>query len=139
MKIITVSTLLALTLLTACASARRADELNKQALARYATYSGERVSQIHSYSHFDSWSPIDNEHVLIHTNVNQTYILTLAPPCIDLPFATHLGVKTRFPHEIDSGFDSIRVGRESCRILEIRPLDYKKMQADLTAEKKAHG
>ena len=139
MKIITVSTLLALTLLTACASARRADELNKQALARYATYSGEPVGQIHSYSHFDSWSPIDNEHVLIHTNVNQTYILKLAPPCIDLPFATHLGVKTRFPHEIDSGFDSIRVGRESCRILEIRPLDYKKMQADLTAEKKAHG
>ncbi len=139
MKFLTVSTLLALTLLTACASARRADEKNKEVLAHYMAYAGEPVSQINSYTHFDSWTPIDNEHVLIHTNVNQTYLLTLAPPCIDLPFATRLGVKTRFPHEIESGFDAIRVGREECRILEIRPVNYKQMQADLSAAKKERG
>ena len=49
------------------------------------------------------------------------------------------GVRTRFPHTIASGFDSIRVGRENCRILEIRPLNYKQMQADLSAAKKERG
>ena len=136
MNLKTVSILLALSLLTACASARRAEEQNKELLARYSMYTSEPVSQINSYTHFDSWSQVDSDHVLIHTNVNQSYLLSVVPPCIDLPFATFLGVTTRFPHTIESGFDSIRVGRESCRILEIRPLDYKKMQADLAAEKK---
>jgi hypothetical protein len=139
MKITTVSILLALMLLTACASARRADEENKAMLARYSAYTGEPVPQVNSYTHFDSWTPIDNEHVIIHTNVNEAYLLTLAPPCIDLPFATRLGVKTRFSHRIESGFDSIRVGRENCRILEIRPLNYKQMQADLSEERKQRG
>jgi hypothetical protein len=139
MKFLTVPTLLALTLLTACASARRAEEQNKEMLARYSAYTGEPVSQINSYTHFDSWTPVDNEHVIIHTNVNQTYLLTLAPPCIDMPFATRLGIKTRFPHEIQSGFDSVRVGRENCRIIDIRPLNYKQMQADLAAQKKERG
>jgi len=139
MKFVSVSTLLLLTLLTACASARRADEANKEMLARYSAYTGEPVMQVTSYSHFDSWTPIDNEHVLIHTNVNQTYLFTLAPPCINMPFANHIGIRTRFPHTIASGFDSVRVGREDCRILEIRPVNYKQMQADLSAAKKERG
>jgi hypothetical protein len=31
------------------------------------------------------------------------------------------------------------VGRESCRILEIRPLNYKQMKADLSEAKKERG
>ena len=139
MKFLTVSILLALTLLTGCESARRADEANKATLARYTSYAGESVSQIHRYTHFDSWTPIDNEHLVVHTNVNQAYLLTLAPPCIDLPFATGLRVKTRFPNVIEKGFDSIRVGREDCRILDIHTLNYKQMQADLAAQKKERG
>jgi hypothetical protein len=140
MKRFSLLSLIAVLVLTACASsgARHDDGLAKGSdkLARYQPYVSEPVSQFNMYSSFDGWSDVDNEHVIIHTNVNESYLLTVAPVCIDLPFATRIGVVSRFPNTVSSGFDSLRVGRENCRILEIRPVNYKKMQADLRAEKK---
>jgi hypothetical protein len=141
MKIATFLSLLALTLLSACASIPRNDD-GEKAIDRYTPYLGQPVSQFNTYTRFDSWTAVDNDHVVIHTNVNQAYLLTLAPGCFDLPFATTLGVTSKFPHAVQSGFDSIRVGRQSCRITEIRPVNAKQMRADLKAEraeKKARG
>jgi hypothetical protein len=134
MKIASFLSLLGLTMLTACASIPRSDD-GEKAIDRYTPYLGERVSQFNTYTRFDSWTAVDDDHVLIQTNVNQAYLLTLAPGCFDLPFATYLGVTSKFPHTVQSGFDSIRVGRQSCRISEIRPVNYKQMRADLKAEK----
>jgi hypothetical protein len=36
---------------------------------------------------------------------------------------------------VASGFDSIRVGRDVCRISEIRPVDYRKLKEDMRAER----
>jgi hypothetical protein len=65
-------------------------------------------------------------------------MLTVAPPCINLPFAgIAIGVTERFPNVVASGFDSIRVRGESCRILKIQKVDYKGMQTALKDEKKS--
>jgi len=120
---------LGMALLSACSGIPKR-ETDQQLLAKYTAYAGEPVSEFRTYSPFDSWSSIDDRHVLIQTNVSDAYLLTLAPPCIDLPFANHIGLTSRFPHTVSSGFDSIRVGREQCRILEIRPVNYRQMRAD---------
>jgi hypothetical protein len=138
MKTTAVFSLLALTLLAACSNNARREEA-KEVLSRYSAYTGEPVSQFNMYSRFDSWSAVDNEHVLIHTNVNESYLLTVAPFCTELPFATSIALTSRFPNTVQSGFDSVRVGRESCRITEIRPVNYKQMKADLAAAKKDKG
>jgi hypothetical protein len=143
MKIATVSarwaiqatTLLALALLGACSGIPRQEE--GAALAKFTPYAGEPVSQFSSFTRFDGWTLVDRDHVLIHTNVNETYLIRVVPACHELPFATRLGVTSRFPNVVSSGFDALRVGRETCRILEIRPVNYKQMKADLAAEKKA--
>jgi hypothetical protein len=135
-----VVSVLAVTLLTACASARMAEQKQKEALARYQPYLGETVSQYSRYTHNDGWTPVDNEHVVVTTNVNDAYMLTVAPPCINLPFANlAIGVTERFPNVVSSGFDSILVKGERCRITRIQKLDYKRMQADLASEKKSRG
>lgn len=140
MKFTTVLALVTLSLLTACASSRQYEQQQKENLARFQKYAGEPISEITSYTHDDGWSSVDNEHVVVHVNVNQSYLFTLAPPCYELERASvFLGIKTRLPHVISSGFDSVRIGRDTCRILEIRPLNYKQMQADLAAEKKDRG
>jgi hypothetical protein len=129
---------LAVTFLSACASARLAEQQRKDNLARYQPYLGEPVTQFNRYTHDDGWTEVDNEHVIVHTNVKDSYMLTVAPPCMNLQFAgVAIGVTERFPHVVSSGFDSIRVRGENCRILQIRPVDYKRMQADRAAEKKA--
>lgn len=131
---------LAVMLLTACASARMAEQKQKEALARYQPYIGETVSQYSRYTRNDGWTPVDREHVVVTTNVNDAYLLTVAPPCMNLPFANlAIGVTERFPNVVSSGFDSILVKGESCRILKIQKLDYKRMQADLASEKKSRG
>ena len=138
MKAMTVVSVLSVALLTACASAREAEQKQKEALARYQPYIGETVSQYSRYTHNDGWTAVDNEHVVVHTNVNDAYLLTVAPPCMNLPFAgAAIGVTERFPNVVASGFDSIRVRGERCLILKIQKVDYKRMQADLAAEKKA--
>jgi hypothetical protein len=137
MKAMTVVSVLAVTLLTACASARQAEEAQKQKFARYQPYIGETVSQYSRYTRDDGWVDVDNEHVIVTTNVNDAYMLTVAPPCMNLPFAgVRIGVTERFPNVVSSGFDSVLVRGERCRILKIQKVDYKRMQADLRAEKK---
>ena len=115
MKALSVLSVLAVTMLTACASARMAEQKQKENFAKYQPYIGETVSQYTRYTHNDGWSPVDNEHVVVTTNVNDAYLLTVAPPCINLPFANvAIGVTERFPNVVSSGFDSIRVRGESC-------------------------
>ncbi len=137
MKFSTVAILLAVAALAACSGIPR--ESDQQLLARYSSYAGDRVSDFRTFGSFNSWTPIDDHHVVVHTNVNEAYLLTVFEPCFDLPFATRLGITSRFPNTVQAGFDSIRVGRQSCRISEIRPVNYRQMRADIAAEKKARG
>ena len=137
MKAMTVVSVLMETLLTACASARMAEQQQKENFARYQPYIGETVSQYTRYTHNEGWTPVDNEHVIVTSNVNEAYMLTVAPPCINLPFAgVAIGVTERFPYAVSSGCDSIRVRGESCRFLKIQKVDYKGLQTELAAVKK---
>jgi hypothetical protein len=138
MKFATAAILLAVTALTACSGIPRR-ESDKELLARYTSYAGDPVSDFRTYSAFDSWTPIDDHHVLVQTNVNEAYLLTTFEPCMNLPFATRLAITSRFPHVVSKGFDAIRVGRETCHISEIRPVNYRQMRADLAQERKARG
>jgi len=137
MKLNTVVTLLGLALLSACSGIpRRATE--QETLARYTSYAGDPVTEFRTYSRFDSWSPIDDSHVLVRTGVNDAYLVKVIAPCMNLPFATRIGFTSRFPHTVSSGFDSLRVGRrETCRIIEIRPVNYRQMRADMREAKDA--
>jgi len=137
---VTFVSLVVVTMLTGCASARMAEQRQKDNFARYQPYIGETVSQYTRYTHNEGWSAVDNEHVIVTSNVNEAYLLSVAPPCMNLPFAgVAIGVTERFPNVVSSGFDSIRVRGESCRILKIQKIDYKRMQADLATEKKSRG
>jgi hypothetical protein len=138
MKFATAALLLTLTALTACSGIPRR-ESDAETLARIQSYAGDPVSDFRTYSSFNSWTPIDDHHVLIQTNINEAYLLTTFEPCMNLPFATHIALTSRFPHVVSKGFDSIRVGRERCHISDIRPVNYRQMRADLTAERKARG
>lgn len=138
MKFATAAILLTVTALTACSGIPRR-ESDAQLLARYTSYAGEPVTEFRTYSAFDSWSPVDDHHVLVQTNVNEAYLIKVFGPCTNLPFATRLAVTSRFPNTVSSGFDSIRVGRDTCRISEIRPVNYRQMRADLAEERKTKG
>ncbi|HVY82071.1 MAG TPA: DUF6491 family protein [Steroidobacteraceae bacterium] len=138
MRVAIALTLLVAAALSACSGIPRR-ESDQQHLARIKQYTGDPVTEFHVYGAFNSWTPIDDQHVLVQTNLNEAYLIKVFGPCIDLPFATRIAITSRFPHQVQSGFDSVRVGRESCRISEIRPVNYRQMRADLAEERKSQG
>jgi hypothetical protein len=128
--------LLTVATLSACSGIPRR-ESDAQTLARIQQYAGDPVTEFRTFGSYNSWTPIDNHHVLVQTNINEAYLISVFEPCTNLPFATHLAITSRFPNQVQSGFDSIRVGRERCRISQIRPVNYKQMRADLKEERNA--
>lgn len=69
------------------------------------------------------------DRLVVWTGLNEAYLLSIAGPCNDLPFATRIAIKTR-GSTLGRG-DSVIVGRgQRCMITELRAIDYRKMKQD---------
>ena len=102
---------------------------DKDELERYLQYAGEPVSSAPYFGRYDSWRPLGRDRLVVWTGMNEAYLLCVAGPCIDLPFATRVAIKTRGP-TLGRG-DSVIVGRgQRCMNTELRPIDYRKMKQD---------
>ncbi|MBS0579808.1 MAG: hypothetical protein JSR36_11180 [Proteobacteria bacterium] len=127
--------LCALAVLAACAStAPRQDP--ESVRARYASYAGEPLDRITWLGRFDSWESLGNNQLLIFTTPRDAYLLSITPPCTDLPFAQVIGV-TATASTITARLDSIIVKGWRCQIAEIRKVDYARMRADMRQEAEA--
>ena len=119
---------LAALILGACAGIpkRTSDE---EDLARYMQYAGEPVSSISYLGRYDGWRPLGRDNLVIFTSPTEAYLLTIAGPCNDLPFANRVAIESR-GSTLSRG-DSVIVGRgQRCLITELRPIDYRKMKQD---------
>jgi hypothetical protein len=123
---------LAAALLAACASGPPRVDTN-QTLERYQSYAGEPVDRF-SFTRIDSWEALDDSHIVLRSG-RDGYLLTVYATCRDLRYANAIGVVSAMGHTL-SRFDKIKVGRDTCPIREIRPLDIGQMKADEEALKK---
>ncbi|HET6906444.1 MAG TPA: DUF6491 family protein [Rhodanobacteraceae bacterium] len=63
------------------------------------------------------------------TGVNQVYLLTLQPPCIDLDRPLAIGV-TSTSGDVNAGMDFVKYGHgRQCKIEAIQKVDYKAVRA----------
>lgn len=124
--------LAAIVVLTACSSG--SPRMNEQeARERYMDYAGAPVSSFSYLGRFDGWRPLGRDKLIVWTGLNDAYLLTVESSCQGLDFASRIGL-TSSTGSVNSGFDFVRLRdgfrRERCRIVEIRPLDYKRMRAE---------
>jgi hypothetical protein len=116
-------------LVAACAAPR--DEGEPSPLERHMAYAGPPIDRFNYPQRLRGWSPIDREHLLVHTGPGRSYLLAVAPGCIGLHTAHSIGIVSRVGQRaVTSGLDEVRVGQDRCRIVEIRPFDYERMRAD---------
>lgn len=99
----------------------------------YASYAGDPVSDIVVMRGIDSWTPVSRNQLVIWTRINEAYLLRVWDACPDLMFANTIRV-TQTGFTINK-FEKVIAGRDSCPILEIRPLDVKQIKADRQAAK----
>lgn len=123
------TTTLALFALGACSGIPQRTS-DQEALDRYLQYAGEPVSSVSFPDRFDSWRSLGRDKLVVWRNINEAYLLSVAGPCSDLPFATRIGLKTTTGSMLTRGDSVLLPHRQRCLITEIRPIDYRKMKED---------
>jgi hypothetical protein len=73
-----------------------------------ATAGYEPVDSFWMYSHFESWTPVDDHHVIVWPTPFQPYLIELAYPSRDLKFANAIGV-TSMGNRVYAKFDAVKV------------------------------
>jgi hypothetical protein len=126
-------TLLALATLAACQSGIPRHETQAELRERYVSYAGPPLERMTWLGRFDSWESLGDNRLVIYTTPSDAYLLTVTPPCTDLPFVQTIGLSstsgTVYPR-----LDSVKVKGWRCPIAEIRRVDYARMRADMRAE-----
>ena len=111
----------------ACSSMKNR-ESDEQVLARYMDNAGEPIDRFSYLGRFDSWRALSRDKVAVWTGMNDAYLLTVDAPCHNLQFTNSIGL-TNTTGTVTRGFDSVKIGNdETCRINEIRKIDYKKVR-----------
>jgi len=106
---------------------------HSETLGRYLGYAGEPVDRATSFR-LDSWELVGRDRIVLWTGVNEAYLVTVWDTCRDLQFTQHIRVVSGIDNQI-SRFDKVMVGRDTCPIKEIRPIDVRQMKADRAAER----
>ena|SRR5690242_2373456 len=121
-------------LLAACSSISLKREQTEQ--ARIEAYAGQPVDHFTWSGRYDGWKPIGKEEALVWTSPDKAYLIKVAPPCEDLRFATHIGLTSTLHTVYSRGLDYVKVRGWRCPITQIRPVDYRRLQADLRREER---
>jgi len=103
---------------------------------RYARYAGDPVDEFHYWS-MVQWSLVGPDKVIVWPTIAQAYLVTVEQPCAKLEWARSIGVTSRQPNLLSSKFDYVTFDNDRCRIAEIRPIDYRRMQKDEREAKQA--
>lgn len=125
--------LLAPLLLVACAS-EPARVTSDQTLERYLSYAGSPIDRINAIR-IVSWEALSDDRVVLRTGPNEAYLVAVYATCRDLRYTNAIRVISQSAHAV-TRFDEIAVGRDTCPIREIRPLDVRQMEADAAALRK---
>jgi hypothetical protein len=121
-------------LLTSCAGVPLRERPGAE-LRRYEAYAGRPVKQIRWVNNYRRWSPIAAHKLLMWTNIEQPYLMTVFPPCTNLLFAHGIGITSTID-VTQARFDFVTADGWKCMIETIQPIDYRRMRQ---AERKAGG
>lgn len=100
---------------------------SEQLLGKYEPYIGEPVSHFTAFR-IDSWQSVDRDRIILWSGINDAWMVTVSGYCPDLMFTDRIRV-TSTGNQV-STFDKIIVGRDTCLIDTIQPIDVRRMKAE---------
>ncbi len=121
-----------LALITACASTP-ANQRQDEQRDRFHQYAGAPIPQFTYLGRYYSWTSIGRYELVVWTTINDAYLITVEPPCEELPFVERIGL-TSTSSTVSQRFDFVKVHGMNCFIKSIQPVDYLKMKQDRRAE-----
>ena len=103
---------------------------------RFEAYAGKPVDHFTWLVRYEGWEPISRDQLVVWTDIDTAYLITVFHPCTDLMFARRIGLSST-ADTVYAHFDSVRVEGWRCTIDTIQPVDYRRMQHDLRAQHEA--
>jgi len=116
-------------LLTATACAAERFTLGEQR-EQFARYAGPPIERFTYLGRYEGWRALGDDLVVVWTDINTTYLLTIEQPCLGLHFESDLRL-TSSAHTVTQGIDAVLVQHQRCRVSEIRHVNYAQMRKDL--------
>jgi len=123
----------AIAVLGACSSVPY-EQRQQQTHDRFMAYAGAPIDQFSWLGRFDSWQSLSRSELVVFTTPWDAYYMKIWLPC-DTRFANHIAL-TSTAATVSAHLDAVRIGRDRCPIDEIRPIDYRRMKADLQKDPK---
>jgi hypothetical protein len=118
----------------ACASLAQHGKNQELHLQQYLQWAEAPVDSFTYLGNFYDWQSLSDAQLLVWTTFNEPYLITVRQPCVDLQFTQRIGI-TSTSGTVFNNLDSIVLEHEHCPIMQIRPIDYHKMQAELRQNK----
>lgn len=95
-------------------------------LDRYQQYAGQPTDSFEMWELYQ-WQDLGPDYVAVWAAVNRVYMLKVSKPCVNLDFAKGISVTSQMMHKVTARFDYVNFASQHCQIVEIRPIDYKRM------------
>lgn len=102
-------------------------EREQQRLEQVQASAGAPVDSVRFYR-TRSWEPLGDHSLLVWESSQRAYLLEVDTPCNELPWAKTIAIVTQ-THMLNARFDKVKVGRQDCRIMQIRPIDVNSLRA----------
>jgi hypothetical protein len=103
---------------------------------RFEAYAGKPVDHFTWLTHYEGWEPISKNQLVVWTDIDQAYLLTVFQPCTDLMFARRIGLSST-ADTVYAHFDSVSAEGWRCIIDTIQPVDYRRMEQDMRRQHQA--
>ncbi len=100
------------------------------ASAPFLRFAGPPVDSFTYLLHYYSWTALGPSELVVWTNPNEAYLLTVLQPCVGLQFTDRVHL-TSAAHTVTRRIDAVTFGDQHCFIWQIRPIDYRAMRQQL--------
>ena len=116
--------------LSACADVPP-DARNKAELERFEAYAGAPLREIVYMGRYQGWKPLSRAYFVLWTTPWEAYLIKVEQPCADMPFSFSMSLNATEAHVLQTRADTVKTQGWTCPIEQIRPVDYRRMQAEL--------
>ena len=90
--------------------------------ASYMAHAGQPVERFTWVTSYRRETPISSDQVLVWTNLNQAYLVTVLHPCADLWFANHIAF-TQTGDSVYARLNLVKADGWTCGIKTIQPIN----------------
>jgi Family of unknown function (DUF6491) len=104
---------------------RRAGEGER--LDRLIESAGAPVDSVPYLIRYEGWQPLATDKVAVWATASDGYLLTVTQPCAELQSADQIQLTSRNAL-VRKGVDAVKFKGQSCRIAEIRNLDFRALK-----------